>query len=136
MFHYKNQTGIFWAYFLYSSPYPLSSRSRRFWLRICRRRQQSDRGGKNESIGALWSPSFCRDLRLCGPGQIVIDYGIPIEDAGVFSDDSRVSIEETDLASGLLTIQISGEINTGEGLTLSGFASIWPRRMLSGLWRT
>ena len=48
-----------------------------------------------------------------GPGQIVIDYGIPIEDIGVVSDGSRASIEETDLASGILTVQIE-EINIGE----------------------
>ena len=55
-----------------------------------------------------------------GPGQIVIDYGIPIEDIGVVSDGSRVSIEPTDLAAGILTVRIIGQINNGETLTLSG----------------
>ena len=55
-----------------------------------------------------------------GPGEIVIDYGLPIEDTGVVSDDVKVSIEPTDLASGILTVRILEEINNGEVLTLSG----------------
>ena len=54
------------------------------------------------------------------PGEIVINYGIPIEGIGVVSDGSRMSIEPTALASGILTVRILEEINNGEVLTLSG----------------
>ena len=56
------------------------------------------------------------------PGKIVVDYGIPIEDADIVSGDPGVSIdeEETDLASGILTVQIPQGISTGELITLSG----------------
>ena len=63
---------------------------------------------------------FAVSAASSGLGEIVVDYGIPIEDAGVVSDDSRVSIDETDLASGILTVRILEEINNGEVLTLSG----------------
>ena len=63
---------------------------------------------------------FAVSAGSAGPGQIVIDYGIPIEDIGVVSDGSRVSIEPTDLAAGILTVRIIGQINNGETLTLSG----------------
>ena len=63
---------------------------------------------------------FAVSAASSGLGEIVIDYGIPIEDTGVVSDDSRVSIDETDLASGILTVRILEEINNGEVLTLSG----------------
>ena len=52
-------------------------------------------------------------------GKIVIDYGIPIEDPGTVSGGLR-EIEETDLASGVLTVHIPGGINAGELITLSG----------------
>ena len=56
------------------------------------------------------------------PGKIVVDYGIPIEDADIVSGDPGVSIdeEETDLASGILTVQVPQGISTGELITLSG----------------
>ena len=56
------------------------------------------------------------------PGKIVIDYGIPIEDVDIVSGDPGVSIddEETDLASGILTVQIPQGISTGELIALSG----------------
>ena len=63
---------------------------------------------------------FAVSAASSGLGEIVIDYGIPIEDTGVVSDDSRVSIDETDLDSGILTVRILEEINNGEVLTLSG----------------
>ena len=50
----------------------------------------------------------------------MIDYGIPIEDPGTVSGDPAAAIEETDLASGILTVQIPGGINTGEIITLGG----------------
>ena len=100
MFRYKNQGLHFLGptFFIHRPthcPLPAAASG----SGICRRRQQSDRGGENESIGALWNPSFCVSAGSAGPGEIVIDYGIPIEDTGVVSGGARVSIEPTDLAS-------------------------------------
>ena len=55
-----------------------------------------------------------------GPGEIVIDYGVSIEDSGTLSGGQAVSIEETDLASGILTVRIPEGVNNGETITLGG----------------
>ena len=69
MLRYKNQAGISWGLLSLFIALPIVlSEPPLLAQGICRRRQQSDRGGENESIGALWNPSFCRVRRLCGTG--------------------------------------------------------------------
>ena len=60
------------------------------------------------------------DRGTTGRGEIVIDYGVPIENSGTVSGVPAESIEETDLASGILTVRIPEGINTGEIITLRG----------------
>ena len=62
---------------------------------------------------------FAVEAGTTAAGKIVIDYGIPIEDSGTVSGDPG-AIEETDLASGFLTVRIPEGISTGELITLSG----------------
>ena len=67
---------------------------------------------------------FVVESGTTGSGKIVVDYGVPIEDRGKVSPEDveglSIDEEETDLASGILTVQIPQGINTGELITLSG----------------
>ena len=63
---------------------------------------------------------FAVEAGTTGPGKIVIDYGIPIEDFGTVSSDPAAEIEETDLASGILTVRIPQGVSTREPITLGG----------------
>ena len=75
----------------------------------------------NSNRSALAGPLvFAVESGTTGPGEIVIDYGIPIEASGTVSGDPDASIEETDLASGILTVRIPEGINTGEIIILRG----------------
>ena len=121
MLHYKNQAGISWGLLslcialpLVLSQQPLLAQG---FVAVVSNPTEVAKTNRSALSGTLL---FAVSAASAGPGEIVIDYGIPIEDAGVVSDDPRVSIDETDLASGILTVRFLEEINTGEVLTLSG----------------
>ena len=121
MFRYKNQAGIFWgllslciALSVFLSQPPLLAQG---FVAVVSNPTEVAKTNRSALSGTLL---FAVSAGSAGPGEIVIDYGIPIEDTGVVSDSARVSIEPTDLASGILTVRIREEINNGEVLTLSG----------------
>ena len=67
---------------------------------------------------------FIVEAGTTGSGRIVVDYGIPIEAAGKVSPEGveglSIDDEETDLVSGILTVQIPQGIRAGELITLNG----------------
>ena len=67
---------------------------------------------------------FAVEAGTTGPGKLVVDYGVPIEDRGKVSPEGleglSIDEEETDLASGILTVQVPQGISAGESITLSG----------------
>ena len=121
MFRYKNKAGISWGLLslfialpiVLSQP-PLLAQG---FVAVVSNPTEVAKTNRSALSGTLL---FAVSAGSAGPGEIVIDYGLPIEDTGVVSDDARVSIEPTDLASGILTVRIHEEINNGEVLTLSG----------------
>jgi hypothetical protein len=121
MLHYKNQAGISWGLLslfialpiVLSQP-PLLAQG---FVAVVSNPTEVAKTNRSALSGTLL---FAVSAGSAGPGEIVIDYGIPIEDTGVVSGGARVSIEPTDLASGILTVRILEEINNGEVLTLSG----------------
>ena len=121
MFRYKNKAGISWGLLslfialpiVLSQP-PLLAQG---FVAVVSNPTEVAKTNRSALSGTLL---FAVSAGPAGPGEIVIDYGLPIEDTGVVSDDVRVSIEPTDLASGILTVRILEEINNGEVLTLSG----------------
>ena len=121
MFRYKNKAGISWGLLslfialpiVLSQP-PLLAQG---FVAVVSNPTEVAKTNRSALSGTLL---FAVSADSAGPGEIVIDYGLPIEDTGVVSDDARVSIEPTDLASGILTVRILEEINNGEVLTLSG----------------
>ena len=121
MFRYKNKAGISWGLLslfialpiVLSQP-PLLAQG---FVAVVSNPTEVAKTNRSALSGTLL---FAVSAGSAGPGEIVIDYGLPIEDTGVVSDDARVSIEPTDLASGILTVRILEEINNGEVLTLSG----------------
>ena len=120
MFRYKNQTGIFWG--LLSLCIALSvSLSQPALLAQGLFIVFSDptEVAKTNRSALSGSLIFAVEAGTTGAGEIVIDYGIPIEDFGTVSGAQGVSIEETDLASGILTVQIPGGVSTSEPITLS-----------------
>ena len=121
MFRYKNQTGIFWgllslcitlSVFL-SQPALLAQG---LFIAVS---DPTEVAKTNRS--ALSGPLiFVVEAGTTGPGEVVIDYGVSIEDPGNVSGDPGAAIEETDLASGILTVQIPQGLSAGELITLSG----------------
>ena len=68
---------------------------------------------------------FVVESGTTGSGKIVVDYGVPIEDRGKVSPEDveglSIDEEETDLASGILTVQVPQGISALASLiTLSG----------------
>ena len=121
MLHYKNQAGISWGLLSLCIALPLVLSQQQLlaqgFVAVVSNPTEVAKTNRSALSGTLL---FAVSAASAGPGGIVIDYGIPIEDTGVVSDDSRVSIEPTDLASGILTVRILEDINNGEVLTLSG----------------
>ena len=121
MLHYKNQAGISWGLLSLCIALPLVLSQQQLlaqgFVAVVSNPTEVAKTNRSALSGTLF---FDVSVASAGPGEIVIDYGIPIEDTGVVSDDSRMSIDETDLASGILTVRFLEEINTGEVLTLSG----------------
>jgi hypothetical protein len=121
MFRYKNKAGISWGLLslfialpiVLSQP-PLLAQG---FVAVVSNPTEVAKTNRSALSGTLL---FAVSAGSAGPGEIVIDYGLPIEDTGVVSGGASVSIEPTDLASGILTVRILEEINNGEVLTLSG----------------
>ena len=107
MFRYKNQTGIFWgllslciALSVFLSQPALLAQGLFIVFSDPTEVAKTNRSALSGSL------IFAVEAGTTGAGEIVIDYGIPIEDSGTVSGAQDVSIEETDLASGILTVQI------------------------------
>ena len=121
MFHYKNQTGIFWVPLslcialsvVLSQPTLLAQGL----FVVVSDPTEVAKTNRSALSGSL---VFAVEAGTTGAGEIVIDYGIPIENSGNVSGDPDAEIEETDLASGILTVQIPGGVSTREPITLRG----------------
>ena len=127
MFRYKNQTGIFWGLLslcivlsvFFSQPSLLAQGI----LAVFSHSTEVAKTNRSALAGAL---AFFVSNGTTEPGEIVIDYGIPIEDSGGVSlsgplvGSGTVSLEETDLTSGILTVGIPDGIETGGAITLDG----------------
>ena len=81
---------------------------------------QSTEVAKTNRSALAGSLIFVVEAGTTEEGQIVVDYGVSIEDSGTVSGDPGASIEETDLASGVLTVQIPQGISANELITLQG----------------
>ena len=121
MFRYKNQAGLFWgllslciALSVFLSQPALLAQG--LFIVV----SDPTEVAKTNRLALSGFLLFAVEAGTTRPGKIVIDYGIPIEDPGTVSGDPAAAIEETDLASGILTVQIPGGINTGEIITLGG----------------
>ena len=121
MFRYKNQAGIFWG--LLSLCIPLSvflSQPALLAQGLFIVVSDPTEVAKTNRSALSGSLIFAVEAGTTGSGKIVIDYGIPIEDSGTVSSDPAAAIEETDLASGILTVRIPQGVSTREPITLSG----------------
>ena len=121
MFCYKNQTVIFWG--LLSLCIPLSvvlSQPALLAQGLFIVVSDPTEVAKTNRSALSGSLIFAVEAGTTGMGKIVIDYGIPIEDPGTVSGDPAAAIEETDLASGILTVRIPQGVSTSEPITLSG----------------
>ena len=121
MVHYKNQAGIFWgllslciALSVFLSQPALLAQGLFIVVSDPTEVAKTNRSALSGSL------VFVVEVGTTGSGKIVIDYGIPIEDSGTVSGDPDVETEETDLASGILTVQIPQGVSTRESITLSG----------------
>ena len=121
MFRYKNQTGIFWgllflciALSVFLSQPALLAQG---LFIVFSDPTEVARTNRSALSGSLF---FAVEAGTTEPGKIVIDYGIPIEDSGTVSGDPDAKIEETDLASGILTVRIPQGVSTHELITLEG----------------
>ena len=107
--------------FLCASPCPFSSRSQRFWRRdfssssVIRQRwrKRIDR----RCPGLSFSPWR---LELRGRVRLLSTTAFPLRIPAPYPVASGAEIEETDLASGILTVQIPRGVSTSEPITLSG----------------
>ena len=121
MLHCKNQSGISWGLLslciILSAVLSQPSLLAQGFVTAFSNPTEVAKSNRSALAGPL---VFVVDSGTTGPGEIVIDYGIPIEDSGTVSGAPAASIEETDLASGILTVRIPEGINTGEGITLRG----------------
>ena len=121
MFRYKNQAGVFWV--LLSLCIPLSvvlSQPALLAQGLFIVVSDPTEVAKTNRSALSGSLIFIVEAGTTGSGKIVIDYGIPIEDPGTVSGDPAAAIEETDLASGILTVQIPQGVSNREPITLSG----------------
>ena len=121
MFRYKNQAGIFWgllslciALSVFLSQPALLAQGLFIVVSDPTEVAKTNRSALSGSL------IFAVEAGTTGSGKIVIDYGIPIEDSGTVSGDPDAETEETDLASGILTVQIPQGVSTREPITLSG----------------
>ena len=121
MLHCKNQSGISWGLLslciILSAVLPQPSLLAQGIFITASNSAEVAKTNRSALSGPL---VFVVDSGTTGPGEIVIDYGIPIEDSGAVFGAPDVSIGETDLASGILTVRIPEGINTGEIITLRG----------------
>ena len=121
MFRYKNRAGIFWGLLslcialsvVLSQPTLLAQG---LFIVV----SDPTEVAKTNRSALSGSLIFVVEAGTTGPGKIVIDYGIPIEDPGTVPEDSGAAIEETELASGILTVEIPRGVSTREPITLSG----------------
>ena len=121
MLRYKNQAGIFWSLLslcialsvVLSQPALLAQG---LFLVV----SDPTEVAKTNRSALSGSLIFAVEAGTTGMGKIVIDYGIPIEDPGTVSSDPAAEIEETDLASGILTVRIPQGVSTREPITLGG----------------
>ena len=120
MLRHKNQAGIFWgllslciALSVFLSQPALLAQGLFIVVSDPTEVAKTNRSALSGSL------IFAVEAGTTGMGKIVIDYGIPIEDSGTVSGDPG-AIEETDLASGILTVQIPQGVSTRESITLSG----------------
>ena len=121
MFRYKNQAGIFWG--LLSLCIPLSvflSQPALLAQGLFIVVSDPTEVAKTNRSALSGSLIFAVVAGTTRPGKIVIDYGIPIEDSGTVSSDPDAEIEETDLASGILTVRIPQGVSTRKPITLEG----------------
>ena len=122
MFRYKNQAGIFWV--LLSLCITLSvflSQPALLAQGLFIVVSDPTEVAKTNRSALSGSLIFVVEAGTTGPGEVVIDYGVSIEDhPGNVSGDPGAAIEETDLASGILTVQIPQGLSAGELITLSG----------------
>ena len=121
MFRYKNQTGIFWG--LLSLCITLSvflSQPALLAQGLFIAVSDPTEVAKTNRSALSGSLFFVVEAGTTGPGEVVIDYGVSIEDPGNVSGDPGAAIEETDLASGILTVQIPQGLSADELITLSG----------------
>ena len=121
MFRYKNQAGIFWgllslciALSVFLSQPALLAQG---LFIVFSDPTEVAKTNRSALSGSLF---FAVEAGTTRPGKIVIDYGIPIEDPGTVSGDPAAAIEETDLASGILTVRIPQGVSTRESITLKG----------------
>ena len=121
MFRYKNQAGVFWV--LLSLCIPLSvflSQPALLAQGLFIVVSDPTEVAKTNRSALSGSLIFAVEAGTTGSGKIVIDYGIPIEDSGTVSGDPDAEIEETDLASGILTVRIPQGVSTRKPITLEG----------------
>ena len=121
MFRYKNQAGIFWgllslciALSVFLSQPALLAQGLFIVVSDPTEVAKTNRSALSGSL------IFAVEAGTTEPGKIVIDYGIPIEDPGTVSGDPDAEIEETDLASGILTVRIPQGVSTRKPITLEG----------------
>ena len=121
MFRYKNQAGLFWgllslciALSVFLSQPALLAQG---LFIVFSDPTEVAKTNRSALSGSLF---FAVEAGTTRPGKIVIDYGIPIEDPGTVSGDPAATIEETDLASGILTVRIPQGVSTRESITLKG----------------
>ena len=121
MFRYKNQAGIFWGRLSLCIPLSVflsqpALLAQGLFIVV----SDPTEVAKTNRSALSGSLVFVVEAGTTGSGKIVIDYGIPIEASGTVSGDPDVETEETDLASGILTVQIPQGVSTRKSITLSG----------------
>ena len=121
MLRHKNQAGIFWGLLslciALSVVLPQPALLAQGLFIVVSEPTEVAKTNRSALSGSL---IFAVEAGTTGAGKIVIDYGIPIEDPGTVSGDPRAAIGKTDLASGILTVEIPGGVSTREPITLSG----------------
>ena len=121
MLHYKNRTGIFWSlFFLCITLSVFLSQSSLLAQGLFVVVSEPTEVAKTNRSALSGSLIFAVEAGTTGAGKIVIDYGIPIEDSGTVFDYPLAAIEETDLASGILTVKIPQGVGARDPITLGG----------------
>ena len=121
MLHYKNRTGIFWSLlFLCITLSVFLSQSSLLAQGLFIVVSEPTEVAKTNRSALSGSLIFAVEAGTTAAGKIIIDYGIPIEDSGTVFDYPLAAIEETDLASGILTVKIPQGVGARDPITLGG----------------